>query len=88
MYKSVCARQTIENRYVWYLSYRCYGIRDLSPVAINAIFCPAESPVGAGGMSYTAARGILLQLTRLSPGLSLAVPCAFCLIRVASGCHV
>ena len=25
-----------------------------SPVAISAIFCPAESPGGAGGMSYTA----------------------------------
>ena len=35
-------------------------------------------------MSYTAARGILLQLTRLSS----AVPRAFCLIRVASECHM
>ena len=55
----------------------------LCPVAISAIFCPAESPGDAGGMSYTAARGILLQLTR-----SPAVPRAFCLIRVASGCHM
>ena len=62
--------------YVW--------MRLLSPVAISAIFCPAESPGGAGGISYTAARGILLQLTRLSP----AVPRAFCLIRVASGGHM
>ena len=56
----------------------------LSPVAISAIFCPAESPSGGGRRSYTGARGILLQLTRLSP----AVPRAFCLIRVASGCHM
>ena len=39
---------------------------DVKPVAISHIFCPAESPGGAGGMSYTAARGILLQLTQLS----------------------
>ena len=64
--------------------YRHAQFNILSPVAISAIFCPAESPGGAGGMSYTAARGILLQLTRLSP----AVPRAFCLIRVASRCHM
>ena len=38
---------------------------ELSPVAISAIFCPAESPGGAGGISYTAACGILLQLTQI-----------------------
>ena len=43
----------------------------LIATGLNAIFCPAESPGGTGRMSYTAARGILLQLTRLSP----AVPC-------------
>ena len=45
-----------------------------SPVAINAIFCPAESPGGAGGMSYTAARDILLQFTRLSPAVVKGFP--------------
>ena len=50
-------------------------LNSLSPVAISAIFSPAESPGGAGGMSYTAVRRILLQLTRLSP----AVPRAFML---------
>ena len=37
-------------------SYDHRPLTGLSPVAISAIFCPAESPGGVGGMSYTAAR--------------------------------
>ena len=65
-YRCPCSRY-------WHFTKISFWSNAISPVAISATFCPAESPGGAGGLSYTAARGILLQLTRLSPAVPRAL---------------
>ena len=78
--KQSCIYLRFPSPYVICADYYMYK----APLRLARFSRPVESPGGTGGMSYTAARGILLQLTRLSP----AVPRAFCLIRVAPGCHM